>query len=182
MEEIWKDIEGYEGLYQVSNFGRVKGLKRKVYNHFVKECILNPVVLKKGYLQIRLHNKQNTKGFKIHRLVAEAFIPNPENKPQVNHINGIKTDNRVENLEWVTAKENMQHASTHKLLRDVSGNKNPNCKKINQYNLKGNFIKQWNSISDIVNEFKIDRHCITKCCTHKIYKSHGYIWKYADKK
>lgn len=175
-----KILNGYEGLYQISNLGRVKGLKRKVYNHFVKERILTPVVLKKGYLQIRLHNKQNTRGFKIHRLVAEAFIPNPENKPQVNHINGVKTDNRIGNLEWVTAKENMQHASAHKLLCDVSGNKNPNCKKINQYDLDSNFIKQWSSISDITNKLKIDRHCITKCCTHKIDKSHGYIWRYAD--
>lgn len=180
MEEIWKGIKGYESRYQISNIGRVKSLRKYVYNHFSKEKILTPVVTKKGYLQIRLSDGKKFKGYRIHRLVAEAFIPNPENKPQVNHINGNKQDNRVENLEWCTNKENMIHAAKNKLLKDVSGNKNPNCKKINQYDLYGNHIKKWKSIYDITETLGIDRHLITKCCTFKRDSASGYIWRYTD--
>ena len=180
MKEIWKDIKGYEFRYQISNVGRIKSLRRYVYNHFSKEKILTPVLTKKGYLQIRLSDGKRFKGYKIHRLVAQAFIPNPDNKPQVNHIDGNKLNNKVDNLEWCTGKENMIHAAKNKLLKDVSGNKNPNCKKINQFDLDGNFIKEWDSIYDITNAFKIDRHIITKCCTFKCKSACGYIWRYTN--
>jgi len=99
MEEIWKDIEGYKGLYQVSNLGRIKSL------HGLSERIMKQT-LQKGYLRITLLKNKKQKRFLSHRLVAQAFIPNPENKPQVNHIDEDKENNRVDNLEWVTAKEN----------------------------------------------------------------------------
>lgn len=102
--EIWRDIEGYEGLYQVSSWGRV----RIVFcNDLYK--ILNPETTKKGYLRVDLYNGPSRKHFKVHRLVAKAFIPNPKNKPQVNHKDGNKKNNSVTNLEWVTDAENKKH-------------------------------------------------------------------------
>lgn len=115
MREVWKDIVGYEGLYQVSNLGRVKGLERVVMrgSNFVpvKEKIMTLRFNQRGYLIAHLTKEGVQKQYMTHRLVAQAFISNPENKPQVNHINEVKDDNRVENLEWVTAKENINHGT-----------------------------------------------------------------------
>lgn len=118
--EQWKDIPEFEGIYQISNLGRVKGLSRFVNSKDggkrpLKEQIIN-FTSYKGYDFVNLWKNQKSKRFSVHRLVALAFIPNPENKPQVNHKNGIKTDNRLENLEWVTLSENMIHAYKEKLL------------------------------------------------------------------
>ena len=124
--EIWKDINGYEGLYQVSNLGNVKNLKRKVkisktlekYKE-VPEHILKPVKNKCGYLYVSLANNGKVKNFRIHKLVAEEFIPNANKTLQINHINGIKSDNRAENLEWVTCKDNINKAWKMGLCENV---------------------------------------------------------------
>lgn len=170
MQEIWKDIKGYESLYQVSNTGKVKSVKRDI--------ILSPSANHKGYLHVGLCNNGIHKTIRIHRLVAEAFIPNPENKEQVNHINGIKTDNNVNNLEWCTNGENQKHAFSLRLQTNV-GNNNPRARKINQYDLRGNFIKSWNSIYDIERILNFSRSSIWRCCTNKYKQSHGYVWRYA---
>lgn len=114
-EEIWKDILGYEGIYQISNFGRVKSLERKVkggMNNIVtrKERILKKYISINGYNFIRLLKNKKYYNITIHRLVAKYFIDNPDNKPQINHKDGDKLNNNINNLEWVTAKENMRHA------------------------------------------------------------------------
>lgn len=113
--EVWKDIEGYEGLYMISNLGRVKSLARKINykdgrRHFTKERILKVGDYKDWYLYVVLKKDTVPTTKKIHRLVAEAFISNPENKPCVNHKNANKKDSSIKNLEWVTFKENSEHA------------------------------------------------------------------------
>lgn len=108
-EEIWKPIKDFEGYYEVSNIGRVRSLN---YKRTGKGKILKNIEDYKGYLEVVLTKNGKRKQFKVHRLVAEAFIPNPENKPCIDHINTIKSDNRVENLRWVTYKENSNNEKT----------------------------------------------------------------------
>lgn len=203
MEELWKDIEGFEGLYQVSNLGNVKSLKRNI--------ILKPgiVAYKKtkenGYYIVNLKSKP----FYIHRLVAEAFIPNPENKPQINHIDCNKRNNNVKNLEWVTREENIQHAYKNNLIpitekrreasRRIAEMYRPkisffatkefkelqkkhgymiNTVKIIQYTKDNKFIKEWNSIKEANKVLGIDKGNISSCCRNRRLTAGGYIFKY----
>ena len=134
--EIWKDIQGFEGLYQVSDHGRVKALERPINHTFGGKSILKERILKlnthsEGYKCISLRKNGILKTFKVHRLVSIAFIPNPENKCSVNHINGIKSDNIVKNLEWCTRKENMVHAVKTGLHVALSG-ENHGGSKLNE--------------------------------------------------
>lgn len=123
MLEIWKDIKNYENLYQISNFGRVKSFAK----HFHKEKILTPI-LANGYYQIGIRKNSIRKYLKIHRLIAEVFINNPYNKPCINHKDGNKLNNDIDNLEWVTHKENIRHAINIGLRLSWSGDKNPRNK------------------------------------------------------
>lgn len=115
--EIWKPVVGYEGVYEVSSFGKVRSLKRTRKGKCESECgvkerLLKPSKHTKGYLVCGLSKDGKLKYFKVHRLVAEAFLPNPENKEQIDHINTIKTDNCISNLRWVTPKENTNNPLT----------------------------------------------------------------------
>ena len=114
-DEVWKDIEGYEGLYQVSTCGNIKSLAKPRKNgngrsYTQKEKLLKQTFTSTGYKKVELYKDGKRKGFKVHRLVAIAFIPNPDNKPEVNHIDGNKINNNIDNLEWVTSSENSIHA------------------------------------------------------------------------
>lgn len=122
MEEIWKYIPGFDNAYQVSNLGRVKSMN---YNHTGKEKLRKLDLKKTGYQQVELFKNRKPKVCLVHRLVAITFIPNPENKKEVNHINGIKDDNRVENLEWVTPSENVRHSYNTGFKKGKFGAENP---------------------------------------------------------
>lgn len=184
--EIWKDIEGYNGLYQISNFGRVKSLTRisSYYNALYgkekqrirKAHIMKTHTPKNRYTSVVLTKNGVEKTFTIHRLVAEAFIPNLENKEQVNHIDGNKSNNCVDNLEFCTPSENNKHAF------DTGLNKPHNQRKVNQYDLNNNYIKTWNSIIEFLKENNINlkNSGITSCCKGKQKTAYGYKWKYAD--
>lgn len=124
MKEIWKSIEGYEGYYEVSNYGRVRSVDRIVeysngYLAKHKGRILKGESDKRGYKRVRLSKNDKSKKFQVHRLVAIAFIPNPENKPFVNHIDETTFNNHVDNLEWVTGSENMRHGTIQQRLSDL---------------------------------------------------------------
>jgi len=152
MEEIWKDVVGYEGFYKVSNLGNIKSLDRVIvqsngFRFLCKGKSLTPTI-QKGYLRIGISKDLKRKAKLVHRLVAEAFIPNPQKKPTVNHENGIKTDNRVENLTWMTHKEQTKHSRLNG-LQTLEGYFNPNAtltenqrkEIVNLYNKGGIFQK-----------------------------------------
>lgn len=185
-KEVFKDVFNYEGLYQISNYGRVKSLERKsifycglrkeYLKRRVKEKFLSFNKSNNGYIQVCLTKNGKCKTFILHRLVAQAFIPNPENKPQINHIDGNKENNCVDNLEWCDASENMQHASKTGLLKS-------NVKRsVNQYDLNGNFITTWDSITDFLKAkgLNIKSSNITSCCRGNKKSAYGYKWKYND--
>lgn len=171
--EIWKDIEGYEGLYQVSNLGNVKRLPKKntIANKLRAERILVPHIVNKYYYVVLSNRKPKT--FKLSRIVAKAFIPNPENKPQVNHKNGIKTDDRVENLEWNTASENQRHSI------DVLGKKF-SSKPVSQFNLDGIFVKSFDSQNEAANYFGGTPSNISQCISGKSKSAFGFKWKFKN--
>ena len=179
MKEEWKDIKGFEGKYKVSNTGKVLSL------HFRKKN--NPRLLKHtlsrlGYWTVSICGKDRL----VHRLIAEAFIPNPENKPHIDHINTITTDNRIENLRWVTPKENLHNPITferrRKIMKALFGNKfgveAHVHKKVYQYSLDGKFIKEWLCMSDACRYYKIDSGSITRCCQGKYNAVGGFQWRY----
>ena len=154
MEEIWRPIPGFE-YYSVSNIGRVK-------NPFGK--VLKPSSNYKGYLIVNLSSEYiKHKQMFVHRAVALAFIPNPDNLPQVNHINHNKSDNNVENLEWCTNLYNQRYS--HALV-------------VNQYDLEGRFIKSWKAISDIESVLAISTTNISKCCKGEITTINNFVFLY----
>lgn len=178
MKEIWHDIKGYEGLYQVSTYGNVKSLKRiiKYRNHnYLKQENIMKVFINRGYVQVRLCKKGKCVTKKVHRIVAETFISNPHNKPCVNHIDGDKSNNHVDNLEWCTYRENSMY-----YINNFSKDRysNVKSKRIYQYDIDNKFMKEWKNAQEIYTTLGISKSSICLCCLNKIHSAGGFIWKY----
>lgn len=175
-KEVWRDIRILNNEYQVSNFGRIKSLPKVCQGRFGlrnrKERIIKPFLFK-GYFKVCITRNKKNNTYYIHRLIADAFIPNPLNKPQINHINGIKHDNSIENLEWVTDSENKYHA--HSLsLNPYTGFNDMACI---QFSIEGKKIKEYNSITEAMRETGISNHI--SCCLRGTRKTAGgFKWKY----
>lgn len=171
--EIWKKINGY-GDYQVSSMGRFKSLK------YGKERIMKLIKDSNGYLQVQLCKNGKVILYLVHRLVAQAFIDNPDNLPQVNHKNENKADNRVENLEWCDRKYNINYGTG----RQRSAEKRLNgtqSKPVYQYSLDGEFVAEYPSTNEVERQLGYDQGYISKCCNGKCKTSYGYKWSFIKK-
>ena len=176
MKEIWVDIKDFEGLYQVSNYGRVKSLERyDALGRLIEEKILKHIKQKSGHLFVYLSKNGVEKRYYIHQLVAMHFIPNPECKTDVHHKDHNPANNNVENLVWLTHEE---HKAEHPEVFEASAK--ARSRHINQYTLDGKFIKKWDSARDIKRELGYSPSNIITCCNGKYRQAYGYIWKYAE--
>lgn len=171
--EVWKDVVGYEGLYAVSNKGRIKSLKRTVHHPIngksnLSERLRTTNPSKDGYCHISLNKESIISSLTVHRIVAKAFIPNPQNKPQINHINGVRNDNRVENLEWVTGSENVRHAFKNGLV--PTGEQHKSSKLTEEQVLKIRKKGKYKTRTQIAREYNVSFSCIDKIMKNKTWK------------
>lgn len=189
IKEIWKDIEGYEGLYQISNYGNLRSLKDK----YGRKRILMRKVQKtqKGYLETRLYKNHKGKTLKIHILVAKTFIPNPHNYPMINHKDEDKTNNFVwinddgsvdfekSNLEWCNNSYNQLYGTLPEKKRIINTNHPSKSTPVKQYTLDGRFIAEYPSQSEAARQTGICQASIYNNCSGKITKTHNYIFTYS---
>lgn len=180
MEEIWKDIKGYEGLYQVSNFGRVKSLSRKRNrpneNATITERILSLGYNAQGYALCVLYKDKKTKTLRVHRLVAEAFIPNPNNYPIVNHKDENPANNRADNLEWCSYSYNQSYGTVCSRKSDAMTNGKTSV-KIEQYTTDNRYVKTYPSLAEARRNGYSN---ISKCLNGKRKTAGGFKWRYAS--
>lgn len=192
-QEIWKSIDGFGGTFEASTLGRIRSIERIVIykngrKHKYPSCILSSTIAPNGYRIVNLAFSGDCKSSSVHRLIAKTFIPNPENKYTVNHINGIKTDNRLVNLEWMTQSENQYHALSLGLWTSTKGRKNLGVtgknhgasRRVRQSDLFGNEIKIWDSISEAERGVGISHSCIIGCCKKQRNTSKGFKWEYVN--
>jgi len=182
MEEIWKDVVDYEGMYQVSNLGRVKSLSRlrKSFNDSVckvQERILKFKIDRYGYKVSTLTKNSKLKSITIHRLVAKVFLPNPNNYPQINHINGNKLDNTVSNLEWCDNSHNMKECYRLGLIKPKKSKDNVLSKKVAKIK-DGEIIKIYDCIVDASKDNNLGKTAICNCLNGRSKTSSGYNWIY----
>jgi hypothetical protein len=172
--EVWKDIKGYEGHYQISNLGRVKSLSRAVKSRVgvfgtKKEIILKPFKNGDGYLKYKLCINGKEKSVISHRLVANEFLENPLNKPQVNHKNGIKDDNRVDNLEWVTSSENVIHSLANNLKIPQKGSEHGMSKLTEKEVLEIRAIGRTKTLKEVGKIYNVDMSLVSMILLNKIW-------------
>ncbi len=176
MEEVWKDVCGYEGLYVVSNQGRVISLERpKPYRDGFRTQRKREMrwhLVNGGYAQMALTKNGERRQFLVHRLVAQAFIPNLLGRPQVNHIDGNKLNNCVENLEWCTAEENMLHSSNAGLRTDL--------KPVDMFTTSGEYVRSYSCTKEAERDTGIWNQNISRCCNGKAETAGGYVWRFRE--
>lgn len=170
MDEIWKDIQGYEGLYQVSNLGRIRSLDRYVHHpkggeRLSKGQIIKPGATRKGYLFVTLAKENEVRPKRINRLVAEAFLPNPQNLEVVNHKDENKANNTVDNLEWCSVEYNNRYTLAKPVL---------------QFDLSGKLVAEYQAISDASRGTGINLSNIAQCCMGKRHTAGKFIWRYKE--
>ena len=188
-KEIWKDIEGYEGLYQVSNWGNVKSLNYRKRGYAKN---LTPKINNRGYEWVELRKNGKKKQVVIHRLVGETFLENPNGYPIINHKDENKTNNTVENLEWCTLSYNTKYSMERHPER-IIGLRKPRRKRnyyktktrysnihINQLTIDGRFIKQWFNMAEIKHTLNYHNTSIKECCEGKRKTAYGYKWEFAE--
>jgi len=168
--EVWMDVPGYEGLYRVSNMGRVLGLR--------KNTMLKPQSRRHGYLCVWLYKDGKTEQMSVHRLVASVFCPKPYGHDEVNHINEDKTDNRAENLEWCTHFENSIAGTRSKRISKANTN-GKRSKRIVQLSMSGDFIAEFPSLAEAQRQLGYAAGNILRCIQGKYAHAYGYMWQYA---
>lgn len=176
MSEIWKTVDGFEGRYEVSSFGNVRSLN---YHREGRTRILKPGKDHNGYQVVHLCKDGHTKHFQVHRLVAEAFIPNPGNLPQVNHKNEDKTDNQVNNLEWCSPAYNNNYGTRNERATKTQLNDPIKSKPVIQYDKAGVLVKKWPSAMEVERQNGWDQSHISSCCLGKLKTSYGFVWRFA---
>jgi len=173
MNEEWRDVVGYEGYYQVSSNGKVKSLSRKLgNNHVTKDIVMKPVIDKYGYKRLGLYKNNKLTNALVHRLVATAFVDNNENKNIVNHKDENKTNNNIDNLEWVTVKENNNYGTRIERISNSNKNKIKVIYRDNTYEI-------WDSAIDFAKEFGILQSNIIHCLKGRQKTYHGLRFEYA---
>lgn len=172
--EQWKDIEGYEGFYQISNYGRVFSC---LSGRIRKTSINN-----KGYEVVHLYKNAADKSFTIHFLVAKAFVPNTFLYKEINHKDENKTNNYYENLEWCSRKYNQEYSGNIKKwsIAGAKGNKEASSKKVCQYDLAGNFLKEYSGLRELERLTGFMHQGVGKVCRGKQKTAYGFIWKFCD--
>ena len=178
--EVWKDIDGYDGKYQVSNYGNVRS-----FSKWKNGELLTPGISKTGYYFVNLvrFGRKKIDCHRVHRLVAKAFLENPQELPEVNHIDGNKLNNNISNLEWCSRKANIQHAFDIGLIPRRVGKKNYLSKAVIQKSKNGDFIKEWDSVADIHRCLGYSQNSIVCCCNKKpkYHTAYGFVWEYKEK-